>query len=56
MGSSQIPLTQGFKDVTRDYLNVWDGYRAELEEITGDKIAAFNRVAQAAGIAEVHIP
>ena len=56
MGGSQIPLTDGFKDVTRDYLRIWDGFSADLARINGRDIDAFNAIAKIAGVAEVHIP
>ena len=56
MHGSDIPLTDGFKDVTRDYLDVWGGYSSELDYITNEQVAAFNRMAIDAGVAEVHIP
>ena len=56
MGGSEIPLTDGFKDVTRDYLLIWDGLSADLARIKGRHIAAFNALAKNAGVAEVHIP
>jgi len=56
MHGSDIPLTNGFKDVTPDYLRVWAGHKLELERIESEEVAAFNAVAKAAGVAEVHIP
>ncbi|CAK9041999.1 Dispase autolysis-inducing protein [Durusdinium trenchii] len=56
MGTSELPLTNGFRDVTRDYLNVWGGYRTELATINAEDIAAFNTAARTAGVAEVYIP
>jgi photosystem II stability/assembly factor-like uncharacterized protein len=56
MGTSQLPLSDGFKDVARDYLGTWDGHRATLERIKGQDVAAFNAVARQAGVAEVRIP
>ena len=56
MGTSQLPLTDGFKDVSRDYLGNWDGHRATLARIKEQDVAAFNAVARDAGVAEVRIP
>ena len=56
MHGSDIPLTDGFGDVTRDYLGVWSRYRSELEELRSEQIPAFNRMARDAGVAELHIP
>ena len=56
MHGSDIPLTDGFRDVTRDYLAVWADHNSELTRIKNDEIAAFNAVARAAGVAELRIP
>lgn len=56
MHGSDIPLTDGFKDVTEDYLNVWSIHKSELLRIKDEEIASFNVAASAAGVAEVHIP
>ena len=55
MHGSDIPLTDGFGDVTRDYLEVWADYESELEYLIGDEIPSFNAIAGDAGIAKVHI-
>ena len=56
MHGSDIPLTDGFRDVTRDYLAVWAQYDAELTRISTEEVAAFNEIANAAGIAALRIP
>jgi hypothetical protein len=56
MNGSEIPLTQGFKDVTHDYLGKWSGYKAELNSILEKDIPAFNAVAKAEGVAELKVP
>ena len=56
MHGSDIPLTDGFRDVTGDYLGVWAGHESELDYIRNEELAAFNAMARDAGVAEVHIP
>ena len=56
MHGSEIPLTQGFKDVTDDYIAVWNGYEAELNRIKSEDIAAFNALAENAGVARIVLP
>lgn len=56
MHGSELPLTQGFRDVTRDYLAVWEGYAEQLERLQGVEIADFNAVARDAGISPLVIP
>jgi len=56
MHGSDIPLTDGFREVTWDYLAIWGEYDAELTRITTEEVAAFNAIANAAGVAAVRIP
>ncbi|MEE4278397.1 MAG: hypothetical protein V2I82_08040 [Halieaceae bacterium] len=56
MHGSDLPLTQGFRDVTRDYLAVWQGYEAELERLRSEAIPAFNEIAEAADVTILRLP
>jgi len=56
MHGSDIPLTDGFRDVTADYLREWSGYEAALDRIKSQDIPAFNAMAGAAGVAELRLP
>jgi photosystem II stability/assembly factor-like uncharacterized protein len=56
MHGSDIPLTNGFRDVTADYIKVWEGYEAELNRIKTQNIPAFNSLARSSGVAELRIP
>ena len=53
MHGSEIPLTNGFRDVTRDYIAVWQEYGVELARIQNDEVGAFNAVAREHGVADV---
>jgi len=55
MHGSDIPLTDGFKDVTGDYLDVWSDYNDQLSRIRIDEIAVFNEVAEAEGVSTIKI-
>ncbi len=56
MHGSDIPLTDGFRDVTADYLEVWSGYETELDRIRNADVPAFNAMARQAGVAELKLP
>lgn len=56
MHGSDIPLTDGFRDVTSDYLAVWAEYAEELTRIRTEEVADFNVIANAAGIGALRIP
>jgi hypothetical protein len=56
MHGSDLPLTQGFRDVTRDYHAEWEGYAARLTSLRDEDIAAFNAQATAAGFPALVVP
>jgi len=56
MHGSDIPLTDGFREVTQDYLRLWSGYEDALNGILNRDIPAFNEFARASGIAELQLP
>jgi photosystem II stability/assembly factor-like uncharacterized protein len=56
MNGSELPLTQGFRDVIGDYMVVWNDYKDELARIKIRSVVGFNATARANGVAEVRIP
>lgn len=56
MGGNELPLNQGYRDVTRDYLVIWDRMEAELNAIRSEDIPAFNEVLRRAGLPELYLP
>ena len=55
MGGANIPVTQGVRDVTADYLEAWREIGAELQTIRASEIPAFNAVLRRAGLPEVYV-
>ncbi|MDP2956175.1 MAG: hypothetical protein Q8N53_07125, partial [Longimicrobiales bacterium] len=56
MGGANLPLSQGMRDVTRDYLAIWDGLETRLQAIRSQDIPAFNAVLQRAGLPALYLP
>lgn len=56
MHASQLPLTDGFKDVTRDYLKVWEDYETQLQDIRGKQLNSFNLLAEQSGVSRLKLP
>ena len=56
MGGNELPLNQGYRDVTRDYLVIWERMEAELNAIRSQDIPAFNEVLRRAGLPELYVP
>jgi hypothetical protein len=56
MGDGNVPVTQGTKDVTKDYIGKWQKLRAELEKIISDDINNFSKLLKGAGLPEFIYP
>ena len=56
MGGANIPVTDGVREVTADYLTQWREIQAELQRIKRQDIPAFNVVLRAAGLPELYLP
>jgi len=56
MGDGNVPVTQGTKDVTVDYLEQWKIFKAELEEIISKDISKYSDILKGAGLPEFMSP
>jgi photosystem II stability/assembly factor-like uncharacterized protein len=56
IGGANIPVTEGVREVTADYLDVWSGIQAELQAIKNEDIPAYNEVLRRAGLPEIYLP
>ncbi len=56
MGGANLPLTEGVRDVTRDYLQMWTDLAVELQRIKSEDVPAFNEILRAAGLPEIYLP
>jgi photosystem II stability/assembly factor-like uncharacterized protein len=56
MGGANIPLTDGVREVTGDYLEVWSGIEEELQVIRNQDIPAYNDILRDAGLPEIYVP
>ena len=56
IGGANIPVTDGVKEVTADYLTDWSDIEAELQMIKDQSIPAFNELLRAAGLPEIYLP
>jgi hypothetical protein len=55
MGGANIPVTDGVREVTGDYLAAWQEIQAELRRILGEDIPAYNAVLRDAGLPEIYL-
>jgi photosystem II stability/assembly factor-like uncharacterized protein len=56
MSGANIPVTQGVRDVTTDYLAKWQDLQAALQTVRTRDIPAFNEVLQRAGLPVLYLP
>jgi hypothetical protein len=56
MGGANIPLTDGVREGTGDYLATWRDIQAQLHRILGEDVPAYNAVLRAAGLPEIYLP
>ncbi len=56
MGDGNVPVTQGTKDVTMDYLGKWQKLRTELEKTISDDINNYSKLLKGAGLPEFIYP
>jgi len=56
MSGANIPVTQGVRDVTADYLSQWSGLQTELQLLKTRDIPAFNEVLERAGLPQLYLP
>ncbi|WP_222984221.1 WD40/YVTN/BNR-like repeat-containing protein [Flagellimonas meishanensis] len=51
-----LPVTQGVRDVARDYLGQWSQLKLDLQRIKTQDVAQFNVLLQGAGLPELYWP
>lgn len=56
MGDGNVPVTQGTRDVSKDYLTEWDEVKAELEDLKSKDINNFSNALKGAGLPEIINP
>lgn len=56
IGQGNLPVSQGMRDVTRDYLAQWTALKGELQHIKTQDVARYNTLLQAAGLPELYWP
>lgn len=53
MGGSDVPVSQGAREVAQRYLNEWDDLKAEFNNIKNDDVNDFNKFMNAESLPEV---
>ncbi|MEP3210011.1 MAG: glycosyl hydrolase [Maribacter sp.] len=56
IGKGNLPVTQGVRDVTKDYLGQWRILEARLQSIKSEHITKYNAQLKSAGLPEIYWP
>jgi photosystem II stability/assembly factor-like uncharacterized protein len=56
IGQGNLPVTQGTRDVTKDYLQQWNILKANLQEFINKKVSEYNQLLKNEGLPEVYWP
>lgn len=55
IGQGNLPVSQGMRDVTRDYLAQWTALKGELQNLKTQDVAQYNTLLQEAGLPELYL-
>ena len=56
MAGANLPVTEGVREVTGDYLQIWSDIETELQAILSEDVQAFNETLREAGLPEIYVP
>ena len=56
IGKGNLPVTQGTKDVTKDYLQQWSTLKSSLQNIQNEEVLEFNKLLKAEGLPALYWP
>jgi photosystem II stability/assembly factor-like uncharacterized protein len=56
IGQGNLPVTQGTRDVTKDYLQQWNILKTNLQEFINKKVSEYNQLLKNEGLPEVYWP
>ncbi len=55
-GKGNLPVTQGTRDVTKDYLQQWSALKSSLQGIKTNDVSKYNQLLKDAGLPELYWP
>ncbi len=56
IGKGNLPVTQGVRDVSKDYLQQWNTLKSSLQKIKENDISPYNALLKNAGLPELYWP
>ncbi|MFK7811444.1 MAG: WD40/YVTN/BNR-like repeat-containing protein [Maribacter sp.] len=56
IGKGNLPVTQGTRDVTKDYLQQWSSLKSSLSGLKNKEVPTYNQLLKGAGLPELYWP
>lgn len=56
IGKGNLPVTQGTRDVTKDYLQQWSNLKSSLSGLKNNQVPTYNQLLKGAGLPELYWP
>ncbi len=56
IGKGNLPVTQGVRDVKKDYLQQWNTLKANLHSLQTNDVSKYNTILKSAGLPELYWP
>jgi hypothetical protein len=56
IGKGNLPVTQGTREVTADYLKQWANLKASLMNLKIKEVSSYNQLLDASGLPEIYWP
>lgn len=56
IGKGNLPVTQGVRDVKKDYLQQWNTLKASLNSLQANDVSKYNTILKRAGLPELYWP
>lgn len=56
IGKGNLPVTQGVRDVKKDYLQQWNTLKASLHSLQTNDVSKYNTILKSAGLPELYWP
>lgn len=56
IGKGNLPVTQGTRDVTKDYLQQWSSLKSSLSDLKNNEVSKYNQLLKGVGLPELYWP
>lgn len=56
IGKGNLPVTEGVREVSKDYLNQWDRLKSDLQSIKSQEVPEFNQLIAGTDLPQIYTP